>query len=57
MCCASRTFPFRPVGDIARSAEIEIRGRYNTVTGRLGRTVLDEEEFNRLFGPESLPVG
>ena len=41
----------RYVGDISRSADLEIGGRYNKVTGRLGRTVLDEHEFTRQFGP------
>lgn len=41
----------RYVGDIDRSAELEIGGRYNRVTGRLGRTVLDENEFTQQFGP------
>ena len=41
----------RYVGDIDRSAELEIGGRYNKVAGRLGRTVLDENEFTRQFGP------
>jgi len=47
----------RHVGDISRSAQIEIGGRYNKVTGRLGRTVLDDQEFTRQFGTASLPVG
>ena len=41
----------RYVGGIDRSADLEIGGRYNKVTGRLGRTVLDEYEFTRQFGP------
>lgn len=47
----------RHVGDISQSAEIEIGGRYNKVAGRLGRTVLDEHEFTRQFGPASVLVG
>ncbi len=43
------------VGDIGRSADLEIGGRYNKVTGRLGRTVLDVQDFTRQFGPEQLP--
>ena len=43
------------VGDIDRSAELEIGGRYNKVAGRLGRTVLDVQEFSQQFGPERLP--
>ncbi|WP_328557432.1 hypothetical protein [Streptomyces sp. NBC_00358] len=45
----------RYIGGISHSAEIEIGGRYNEVTGHLGRTVLDEHEFTRPFGPETLP--
>jgi hypothetical protein len=44
------------VGDISRSNDIEIFGRYNQVTGHLGRTVLDTEEFVARFGPEQLPA-
>jgi 8-hydroxy-5-deazaflavin:NADPH oxidoreductase len=47
----------RHVGDISCSADLEIGGRYNKVTGRLGRTVLDDQEFTRQFGTVSLPVG
>lgn len=45
----------RYVGDIQRSADLEIGGRYNKVAGRLGRTVLDVREFTEQFGPERLP--
>jgi len=45
----------RYVGDITCSSELEIGGRYNKVAGRLGRTVLDVDDFTRQFGPERLP--
>jgi predicted dinucleotide-binding enzyme len=47
----------RYVGDISQSAKIEIGGAYNKVAGRLGRTVLDEQEFSERFGLEQLPKG
>lgn len=46
----------RHVGDISQSADLEIGGRYNKVSGRLGRTVLDEEEFTQQFDPQKLVV-
>lgn len=46
-------------GDISRSADLEIGGRFNAVHGRHGRSRLDEQEMLAYDGPErqSAPTG
>lgn len=40
------------VGDISRSADIEIGGKFNAVFGRYGRSRLDPDEFLAVAGAE-----
>ena len=44
------------VGDISQSAQMEIGGAYNTITGRWGRAAADAAEFGAAFGPERTPA-
>jgi 8-hydroxy-5-deazaflavin:NADPH oxidoreductase len=41
------------VGDISRSADLEIGGRFNSAVGRWGRARLDAAEMGRLAGSEA----
>lgn len=45
----------RYVGTLRSARDLEITGTYNQVSGRLGRTVLDVDEFTARFGPEQTP--
>ena len=45
----------RYVGTLRSARDLEITGTYNQVSGRLGRNVLDVDEFTARFGPEQTP--